>query len=91
MFGERYVNQKVDVDLDALKKIANKTSGSFFAAQDTQSLQQIYDMIDNLEKTKVEVRKWVEYKEFYPALVLSSLILMAFYILLSNTRFLRIP
>lgn len=91
LFGKRYVYQKVDVDLDALSQIAQKTSGSFFQAKDIKSLEKIYEMINNLEKTKVDVEKWVEYKELYPNFLASGLILLLMSIILANTRFLRIP
>jgi Ca-activated chloride channel family protein len=48
-------------------------------------------MINNLEKTKVDVEKWVEYKELYPGLLVAGLLFFLTYIVLSNTRFLRIP
>ncbi|WP_300456891.1 VWA domain-containing protein [Desulfobacula sp.] len=91
LFGKRYVYQQVDVDLDALKTIAHQTSGSFFEAQDIKSLEQIYEMINNLERTKVDVEKWVEYKELYAGLLVTGLLFFLLYIVLSNTRFLRIP
>ncbi|MBU8849478.1 MAG: VWA domain-containing protein [Desulfobacterales bacterium] len=91
LFGKRYVYQKVDMDLTALKKIAAETQADFFEAGDLKSLGLIYEMINNLEKTKVEVEKWVEYKELYPGLLMAGLILFLINIVLSNTRFLRIP
>lgn len=91
IFGSRYVYQKVDVDLDALKAIADKTSGSFFQARDLDGLEKIYEMINRLEKTKIDVEKWVEYKEYYPWFLASGLIFLLIYIILSNTRFIRIP
>lgn len=91
LFGKRYVYQRVDVDLVALKKIAGQTSGSFFEAGDLKSLEQIYGMINDLEKTKVDVEKWVEYKELYPGFLYAGLALFLVYIVLTNTRFLRIP
>ena len=91
LFGKRYVYQKVDVDLEALKTIANETKAAFFEAGDLKSLGRIYEMINNLEKTKVDVEKWVEYKELYPGVLVTGLIILLFYIILSNTRFLRIP
>ncbi len=91
LFGKQYVYQKVDVDLDALKTIAKQTQAGFFQAGDLASLGQIYDMINNLEKTKVDVEKWVEYKELYPGLLALGLILFLMYIVLTNTRFLRVP
>ncbi|MCK4767607.1 MAG: VWA domain-containing protein [Desulfobacula sp.] len=91
LFGKRYVYQKVDVDLDALKTIAKQTQADFFKAGDLKSLGQIYEMINRLEKTKVDVEKWVEYKELYPGLLMAGLILFLMNIVLNNTRFLRIP
>ena len=91
LFGKRYVYQKVDVDLDALKTIAKQTQADFFEAGDLKSLGQIYEMINRLEKTKVDVEKWVEYKELYPGLLMAGLILFLMNIVLNNTRFLRIP
>ncbi|MFH2061189.1 MAG: VWA domain-containing protein [Pseudomonadota bacterium] len=91
LFGKQYVYQRVDVDMDALKTIAKETNASFFQADDIKSLEQIYEMINRLEKTKVDVEKWVDYKEFYPGLLSFGLILFLIYIILSNTRFIRIP
>jgi len=91
LFGKQYVYQKVDVDLDALKTIAKQTQAGFFQAEDLASLGQIYEMINNLEKTKVDVEKWVEYKELYQGLLALGLILFLMYIVLTNTRFLRVP
>jgi len=91
LFGQRYVYHDVDVDLNALETIATQTNASFFQAKDLKSLGKIYEMINNLEKTKVDIEKWVEYKELYPWFLVPGLILLLFYILLSNTRFLKVP
>ncbi len=91
LFGQRYVYHEVDVDLKALETIAKQTNASFFQAKDLKSLGKIYEMINNLEKTKVDIEKWVEYKELYPWFLVPGLILLLFYILLSNTRFLKVP
>ncbi len=89
--GERYVYQRVDMDHATLEKIAKMTEGTFFAAQDVKSLEKIYDMIDSLEKTEVEVKSWAQYRELYPWLVMPAMALLGIYILLSNTRLMRIP
>ncbi len=91
VFGQRYVYQRVDMDWDALKTIAEKTSGSFFQATDIASLEKIYKMIDGLERTKVEVEKWVEYKELYSTLLAAGLMMFLAYLVLNHTRFMRIP
>ncbi len=91
LFGQQYVYQKVDVDLEALKNIAGQTEGSFFEASNLSALEQIYKMINRLETTTVDVEKWVEYKELYSPLVAVGMILFLIYLILINTRFLRIP
>ena len=90
-FGKQYVYRRVEMDMEALKTIAKETKGSFFEAADLESLEKIYAMIDSLEKTKVDVEKWVEYEEMYPGVLTAGLIFLFSYILLNNTRFLRIP
>ncbi len=91
VFGQRYVYQKVDIDHETLKKMADMTKGTFFAAEDVATLQKIYKMIDNLEKTKVDVKSWAEYNELYLWLLISALTLLGTYVILSNTRLIRIP
>lgn len=91
LFGQRYVYRKVDTDPETLKAIAKETGGSFFEAGDLEGLENIYKMIDQLEKTKVDVEKWVDYKELYQPFAAAGLVLYFLYLLLTNTRFLRIP
>jgi Ca-activated chloride channel family protein len=91
ILNNQYIYRKVDIDIDMLKLIAEKTNGEFFKAENTKSLDQIYSMIDRLEKTEVKVKKWIEYKEYYLFFLLGGFILLCIYILLSNTRLLRIP
>jgi len=91
LFGKQYVYQKVDVDLEALKTIAEQTGGAFFEAGDIDALGRIYEMINTLEKTRVDVEKWVDYEDVYPGLLAAGLVLFLGYIVLTNTRFLRVP
>jgi len=90
-FGKKYVYQRVDVDWDALNTIAKTTGGQFFKAKDTKTLEEIYKMIDAMEKTQVAVDKWVEYKELFPRFLVPGLVLSLACLILANTRFLRIP
>ncbi|MFH1154584.1 MAG: VWA domain-containing protein [Pseudomonadota bacterium] len=91
VFGQRYVYQQVEIDHETLKALAAKTQGRFFAAQDTEALNQIYDIIDGLEKTEADVKAWTDYNEFYFGLVLVGFCLVGLVIVLANTRLLRIP
>ena len=91
LMGERYVYQRVEMDHDTLKKMADMTGGTFFAAQDIDTLAKIYEMIDNLEKTEVEVKRWAQYRELYPWLLLPAFGFIAVFIVLSGTRLIRFP
>ncbi|MDM8516951.1 VWA domain-containing protein [Desulfobacterales bacterium HSG16] len=91
LFGDRYVRQRVDIDEGILKKIAEKTGGLYFRAENTKGLSRIYDTIDNLEKTEVEVKIYDQYNELYAYFLIPALILIGLKIILSNTRFLSVP
>ncbi|MCC2624556.1 MAG: hypothetical protein K0R14_429 [Burkholderiales bacterium] len=51
-FGPRKINTSADLDIDALKQIANITGGQFFRADDASSLNSIYQTINKLEPVK---------------------------------------
>ncbi len=91
IFGKRRVYQEVDLDENTLRDIADQTDGLYFRAQDTDGLQQIYNTIDNMETTEVEVESFAEYNELYLYFLLPAFGLLGMWILLKNTRFLSIP
>ena len=91
VFGERYVLQQVDIDEDTLKDIATKAGGMYFKAENTEGLQQIYNTIDTLEKTEVKIKTFAEYNELYRYLLIPAFILLGAWIVLSHTRFMRVP
>lgn len=76
VFGKRYQNIKVNIDEGMLKKIADMTEGSYFRATDSDRLQEIYDRIDELEKTKIEEIIYTDYTELYPRLLLPGIVLL---------------
>lgn len=91
LFGERYVYQRVNIDEDTLKAIAEQTGGLYFRAEDLAALKQIYDTIDNLEKTEVKVDIFADYREIYPWLLIPAIVLLPLYAVLRNTRYLVVP
>jgi Ca-activated chloride channel family protein len=67
------------IDEKTLQGIADTTGGKFYRANDPTSLKKIYDDIDHLEKSKIEVKRRVLYKEnFMPFLVLGLVFLAAY-------------
>ena len=91
LFGQQYVYRQVDIDWDALDSIAKQTGGTFFKAKDTESLESIYQMIDSMEKTKVKVDKWVDYKELYSLFLIPGLLLYLACLVLGSTRLIELP
>lgn len=90
-FGKQYVYQEVDMDWEALQTIAARTGGRFFRAADTEGLQEIYAAINAMEKTAVEVDKWVDFQERFAWFLVPGLGLYLLCLILGHTRLMRSP
>lgn len=91
IFGERLIYQQVTMDEETLKRMADKTGGQYFRAENLKGLDDIYATINRLEKTEVKVKDFTEYKEFYLYFLIPSFFLLISGLVLENTRYLRIP
>ncbi len=91
LFGKQYTYQQVDIDEHTLRKISRTTNGLYFRATDTESLKNIYGVIDKLEKSEVKVKEHMEYNELFMWPLLLALGLLFLEILLANTCFRKIP
>ena len=90
-FGVQYQNVAVEIDEVLLQKIADQTGGKYFRATDDRKLKAIYEEIDLLEKTKIEVTQFRRHKEeFYTAAMIGGLFLLLEFAL-SQTLFRKIP
>ena len=85
----RQVIQKVQVDVDeeSLKEIAEITGGQFFRATDNQSLKKVYEEIDTLERTEIEVTEYQNYTELYSWFTIPAAFASIFFIVLSRGIF----
>jgi Ca-activated chloride channel family protein len=91
-FGRKVYGQtQVDLDEKTLTGVAEKTGGEYFRADNTDTLRKIYERIDKLEKTEVEVKKYIRIKELFPWFVASGLGLLLLEVLLANTVWRRLP
>ena len=90
-FGKRYVYQKVDIDEETLKEVAKITGGRYYRATDTEELKSIYDEIDRLEKTKIEVKEYTEYNEKFHYFIFIGLLLLLLEVFLGQTVLRKIP
>lgn len=92
MFGNiTFVNQQVEIDEKTLTTIAEMTGGQYFRATDKAKLKAIYDEINKLEKSKVEVFERITYHEQFLAWLLAALMLLTAEFLLANLVLKRIP
>ncbi|WP_308502623.1 VWA domain-containing protein [uncultured Alistipes sp.] len=92
MFGNlTFVKQKVEIDEKTLTAMAEMTGGRYFRATDKAKLKAIYDEINQLEKSKIEVTEHISYHELFLGWVLGALGLLLVEFLLSNLVLKRIP
>ena len=54
-----------EIDEETLQHIADMTGGKFFRATDVKALASIYEEIDLLERSEIEVKEFTQYKELY--------------------------
>jgi len=68
---------RVEIDERLLQQISDMTGGRYFRATNKEALTQIYSIIDELEKTKIDVTTVKRYsEEFYPWIGLALLLLL---------------
>ena len=92
MFGNTvYRRVKIEIDENTLKKIADKTKARYYRATDTESLRNIYEEIDELEKTVIEEKGYTEYKELFHMFLIPALLLLLLEVILRNTFLRRMP
>ena len=89
--GVQYVNIPVEIDNETLRNIAQATDGDFYRATNTRELQQIYKEIDQLEKSKLNVKKFSKKYDAYQPFALVAVLALMLEILLRLTIFRRIP
>lgn len=82
LFGVQYQQMKVEIDEKLLTTIANKSGGKYFRATSNQRLNEIYDEIDKLERSKIEVTEFRHlHEEFYPLVAWAIALLLLEFIL----------
>ncbi len=91
-FGRtRLQNVKVEIDEKMLDEVAKATGGQSFRATDTNSLEHIYEAINKLETTTRKLKKYQHYDELYLYFLVPGLLILLLELVLSQTRFRRLP
>jgi Ca-activated chloride channel family protein len=90
-FGTRLQNVKVEIDEETLQKIAAATDGQYFRATDNDKLRGIYREIEQLEKSKIDVKEYSKKEEEYMRFGLLATGLFLLEILIRYLFFRNIP
>ncbi len=91
LLGRRYATVRVDVDEETLAEVASTTGGRYFRATDTESLASIYQEIDELETTEIEVRNFTRYTELFHVPLAAGLLLLLIEAGLASTLLRKLP
>jgi Ca-activated chloride channel family protein len=83
-FNEYVVQTGAGLDEKILQAIADTTDGKFYRAYDPDSLRKIYADIDQLEKSKIEVKRRILYKENFLPFLIAGFVFFLAYLALSS-------
>lgn len=86
-----YKPMPVTIDEESLKKVAQMTGGKYFRATDNDVLTSIFNEIDKLEKTKIDVKNFTNTQDNYMPLAWALLLLVLLNLTISYTVLRRIP
>lgn len=86
-----YKPMPVTIDEESLKKVAQMTGGKYFRATDNDVLTSIFNEIDKLEKTKIDVKNFTNTQDNYMPWAWALLLLVLLNLTISYTVLRRIP
>jgi len=90
-FGVQVRDVEVKIDETTLQKIAETTDGKYFRATNNNKLAEIYQEIDKLEKSKIDVKEFSKKEEQYLKFALAGALLLMLGLFLKTTIFRNIP
>jgi Ca-activated chloride channel family protein len=90
-FGVQVRDMEVKIDEVTLQKIADATDGEYFRATNNTKLADIYQEIDKLEKSKIDVKEYSKKEEQYLKYAIAGAIMLLLALFLKTTIFRNIP
>ena len=87
----QYVNMPVEIDEKTLTQIAGTTEGNYYRATSNSKLKEVYEEIDKLEKTKLNVKEYSKRQEEYRVFALIAFMCVLLELLLRNSVLKKIP
>jgi len=91
VFGQRLLKVETQIDEKMLDTIARKTGGKYFRAQDARALRDIFHEIDKLEKTEIEVERYMHFDEQYFWFLWPALFLILAELVWTGLLFVKVP
>ncbi len=93
LFGQQLtpVPQAERIDETTLRTIAETSGGKYFRATNTEKFIEIFKEIDEMEKTRIETLGSRRFRELFPYLLIPALVLLLAEVILSQTRFRKLP
>lgn len=85
IFGSRRVNPSADLDEKTLSAIADKTGGRYFRARDTEQLEKIYELLDELEPIEKDTQRFRPQTALFYWPLAIALILLSIVIIMRNS------
>ena len=89
--GVKYIQTPVEIDEETLTQISGTTNGNYFRATSNSKLKEVYEEIDKLEKTKLNVKEFSKREEAYGIFALIAFICILLEVLMRNTVLKKIP
>ena len=89
--GFRYEILPVRIDEKLLQEIAQQTGGRYFRAKDSEALSRIFQQIDEMEKTAIQVTSYTSFEEMVRPFILAGLVALALELVLTAGVAVRVP
>ena len=86
-----YSSQEDEIDEGLLLEIAQTTGGQFYRAKDTQQLNDIYNTINELEKTKFTPQVTVHMQDEFTPFIMLAIVVLGAAVILEKLLLIRIP
>ncbi len=81
------VGSRGDYDARVLRRIAKETGGEFYEANSVKKLEQIYAEIDSLEKSDIEIKKYMQIDYFYQYPLALAILMLVIYVWLRRRNY----
>lgn len=75
-FGIQFFEQEVQIDEATLSEIATLTGGKYYRATSNTSLENVYNEINSLEKSKIKTNKIYNYEEYFRVFLWIALVFL---------------